>query len=144
MLYKGYVGSVELSENDGVFCGKVQGVQSLISYEGKSVQEFVDDFHKAVDDYLALCEAEGSEPAIAKDGDSMQLPYLEITQQVFCDHIEDEDFFLVYGNPVILRADSGTKLLCISYPMYERLVALAECGEELPPPLGRFLPKKSD
>ncbi len=47
-------------------------------------------------------------------------------------------------NPVILRADSGTKLLCISYPMYERLVALAERGEELPPPLGRFLPKKSD
>ena len=112
MLYKGYVGSVELSENDGVFCGKVQGVQSLISYEGKSVQEFVDDFHKAVDDYLALCEAEGSEPEIAKAGDGMQLPYLEITQQVFCDHIEDEDFFLVYGNPVILRADSGTKLLC--------------------------------
>jgi len=144
MLYKGYVGSVELSENDGVFCGKVQGVQSLISYEGKSVQEFVDDFHKAVDDYLALCEAEGSEPEIAKAGDSMQLPYLEITQQVFCDHIEDEDFFLVYGNPVILRADSGTKLLCISYPMYERLVALAERGEELPLPLGRFLPKKSD
>lgn len=64
MLYKGYVGSVELSENDGVFCGKVQGVQSLISYEGKSVQEFVDDFHKAVDDYLALCEAEGSEPEV--------------------------------------------------------------------------------
>lgn len=74
----------------------------------------------------------------------MLLPYLEITQQVFCDHIEDEDFFLVYGNPVILRADSGTKLLCISYPMYERLVALAERGEELSTPLGRFLPKKSD
>ncbi len=33
-------------------------------YEGKSVQEFVDDFHKAVDDYLALCEAEGSEPEV--------------------------------------------------------------------------------
>ena len=26
------------------------------------VQELVDDFHKAVDDYLAVCEAEGSEP----------------------------------------------------------------------------------
>lgn len=32
----------------------------------------------------------------------------------------------------------------MDYPMYERLVALAERGEELPPPLGRFLPKKSD
>ena len=62
MQYKGYVGSVEVSESDGVFCGKVKGIQSLISYEGRSVQELIDDFHKAVDDYLALCEAEGSEP----------------------------------------------------------------------------------
>jgi ABC-2 type transport system ATP-binding protein len=34
MEYKGYVGSVEFSENDGVFYGKVQGIRSLISYEG--------------------------------------------------------------------------------------------------------------
>ena len=62
MQYKGYVGSVEFSESDGVFFGKVQGIQSLISYEGRSVQELVDDFHRAVDDYLALCETEDSAP----------------------------------------------------------------------------------
>ena len=33
MTYKGYVGSVEFSDADGVFFGKVQGVRSLISYE---------------------------------------------------------------------------------------------------------------
>lgn len=31
MTYKGYVGSVEFSDADGVFFGKVQGVRSLIS-----------------------------------------------------------------------------------------------------------------
>ena len=34
MEYKGYVGSVEFSEPDGIFFGKVQGIRSLISYEG--------------------------------------------------------------------------------------------------------------
>ena len=33
--YKGYVGSVEFSEEDGTFYGKVMGMRSLISYEGE-------------------------------------------------------------------------------------------------------------
>lgn len=68
MQYKGYVGSVEFSENDCVFFGKVQGIRSLVSYEGTTAQELLDDFHGAVDDYLALCEEEGTEPETAYKG----------------------------------------------------------------------------
>ncbi|MCR4690686.1 MAG: type II toxin-antitoxin system HicB family antitoxin [Lachnospiraceae bacterium] len=68
MEYKGYAGSVEFSEPDGVFYGKVQGIRSLISYEGTNAKELVSDFHKAVDDYLALCESEGTSPEIAYKG----------------------------------------------------------------------------
>ena len=68
MEYKGYVGSVEFSENDGVFYGKVQGIRSLISYEGTNAKELVSDFHGAVDDYLILCEEEGTAPEIAYKG----------------------------------------------------------------------------
>ena len=50
MEYKGYVGSVEFSEKDGVFYGKVQGIRSLISYEGTTASGLVSDFHEAVDD----------------------------------------------------------------------------------------------
>ena len=49
-----------LSERDG----KVQGIRSLISYEGATIKELQDDFHGAVDDYLAPCEAEGDVPEI--------------------------------------------------------------------------------
>ena len=28
--YKGYIGSIEFSENDGIFLGKVQGFRSLM------------------------------------------------------------------------------------------------------------------
>ena len=57
--------------------------------------------------------------------------YPEITQQEFFDHIEEDDFFLVYGNPVVIRSDSGVKLLCIAFPMVERLMLAEGKAEEL-------------
>ena len=68
MEYKGYIGSVEFSERDELFYGKVQGIRSLISYEGSTAAELVADFHGAVDDYLTLCEEEGTKPEIAYKG----------------------------------------------------------------------------
>jgi predicted HicB family RNase H-like nuclease len=68
MEYKGYVGTVEFSESDGLFYGKVMGIRALISYEGTNAHELVEDFHGAVDDYLALCEAEGIQPEKAYKG----------------------------------------------------------------------------
>ena len=58
MEYKGYLGSVEYSENDHVFFGKVQGIRSLVSYDGATVAELENAFRAAVDDYLALCAEE--------------------------------------------------------------------------------------
>lgn len=58
MEYKGYVGSVEFSEEDALFFGKVLGVRALISYEGENAHDLVEDFHSAVDDYLELCATE--------------------------------------------------------------------------------------
>ena len=68
MEYKGYIGSVEFSEADGIFFGKVMGIRSLISYEGTNAKELVDDFHGAVDDYLELCKEQGKVPEKAYKG----------------------------------------------------------------------------
>ncbi len=68
MNYKGYVGSVEFSEADGVFYGKVMGIRALVSYEGTTAKELIEDFRNAVDDYLELCTAEGKEPEKAYKG----------------------------------------------------------------------------
>ena len=65
MNYKGYTGSVEFSEADGLFYGKVLGIRSLVSYEGGNVKELEDDFHGAVDDYIA-CSEEYSVPEAAE------------------------------------------------------------------------------
>ena len=56
MTYKGYVGSVEFSDADGVFFGKVQGVRSLISYEGETREALEVDIREAIDAYLELCQ----------------------------------------------------------------------------------------
>lgn len=68
MQYKGYIGSVEFSEEDGLFYGKVQGIRSLISYEGTNASELISDFHGAVDDYLALCNESGESPEVPYKG----------------------------------------------------------------------------
>jgi predicted HicB family RNase H-like nuclease len=62
MTYKGYIGSVNYSDKDQVFFGKIEGINGLVNFEGESVKELTEAFHEAVNDYLAYCEDEGVEP----------------------------------------------------------------------------------
>ncbi|RPI23577.1 MAG: toxin-antitoxin system HicB family antitoxin, partial [Acidobacteria bacterium] len=54
--YKDFIGSVRFSEEDGVFCGKIEGINDLVSFEGQTVEEIRQSFREAVDDYVDLCE----------------------------------------------------------------------------------------
>ena len=60
--YKGYIGSVEFSEQDRIFYGKVKWIHSLISYEGSSLKELSEDFRESIESYFVFCEAEDIEP----------------------------------------------------------------------------------
>lgn len=68
MKHKDYIGSVEFSESDGLFFGKVIGIRSLISYEGTTAKTLIKNFHEAVDDYLALCKEKNEVPERAYKG----------------------------------------------------------------------------
>ena len=59
MTYKGYVGTVEYSEEDNCLFGRIAGIRDIISYEGESVKELRAAFEEAVDDYLGYCAATG-------------------------------------------------------------------------------------
>ena len=59
LKYKGYIGSVRFSEPDGVFFGAIEGIDGLVNFEGSSIKELTDNFHKAVDDYVVFCEEQG-------------------------------------------------------------------------------------
>lgn len=68
MEYKGYVGSVEFAEERTCFFGSVLGISTLISYEGESAWKLITNFHAAIDDYLAQCKKEGTQPEVAYTG----------------------------------------------------------------------------
>lgn len=62
LIYKGYAGSIEYSREDDIFFGKVLGIRSLISYEGKTGKDLEKDFQEAVDFYLEDCTENKREP----------------------------------------------------------------------------------
>lgn len=61
--HKGYAGSVEFSEEDELLHGKLIGIRDAVTYEGKDVKSLTRSFRRAVDEYVAFCEAEGKNSA---------------------------------------------------------------------------------
>lgn len=61
LSYKGYIGSVEISEADNCLYGRVlqlpNGIE--ITYEGVTAEELRNDFIGAIDDYIAMCKEKG-------------------------------------------------------------------------------------
>lgn len=69
LKYKGYTGSVDYSEEDNCLYGKVLGMsKDTITYEGQDVNELRQDFEEAIDDYIAMCKAQGKEPRTPYSG----------------------------------------------------------------------------
>src|SRR5574337_1204187 len=62
LTYKGFIGAVHFSAEDKVFHGKIEGIDNLVTFEGKSVDELIKAFHGEVDDYVELCKKQGKEP----------------------------------------------------------------------------------
>ena len=60
--YKGYIGTAEISEEDGVFHGKLAFMRDLVTYESTTARGLAKAYREAVDDYLADCKTEGREP----------------------------------------------------------------------------------
>ena len=62
MNYNGYFGSVEFSDEDNIFHGRIIGINDRITYEGDSVKNLRQDFISAVNEYINVCAELGKEP----------------------------------------------------------------------------------
>ena len=60
--YKDFIGSVNYSDEDECFYGKIEGINDLVTFEGVSVKELKKAFKDAVEDYLELCKQLKKEP----------------------------------------------------------------------------------
>lgn len=71
MTYQGYTARIEFDERDGIFWGKVLGIKDSITFEGETVAQLKQDFHNAIDFYLADCAAIGKDPQKPASGKLM-------------------------------------------------------------------------
>ena len=62
LKYKDFIVSIRYSEEDEVFVGKIEGINSVVSFEGESVSELKEAFAEAAEDYLDFCKRKGIEP----------------------------------------------------------------------------------
>ena len=62
LQYKNFLGSVHFSSDDALFFGKIEGINDLVTFEGKTVDEIKKFFKEAVEDYLEICKKTGKEP----------------------------------------------------------------------------------
>lgn len=60
--YKGYFSKPEMSFEDGILYGKIEGINDLVTFEGETISQLREAFKEAVDDYLEYCEEVGKEP----------------------------------------------------------------------------------
>lgn len=62
MSHKGYIARIEFDDQDGIFFGRVAGIQDGVNFHGESVAELRAAFREAVDGYLDVCARTGKEP----------------------------------------------------------------------------------
>lgn len=60
--YKGYYAKVEFDAESLALFGKIEGINDLVTFECKDLASVEEEFHCAVDDYLAFCEEVGKKP----------------------------------------------------------------------------------
>jgi predicted HicB family RNase H-like nuclease len=59
MIYKGFEGSVEFSEDDNVYHGIILHIRGTVTYEADTLEELPKSFEEAVDDYIETCKEYG-------------------------------------------------------------------------------------
>ena len=60
--YKGYYTKIEYCAEDNTLYGKIEGIHDLVNFECENLYDVENEFHNAVDDYLAFCSDLGQEP----------------------------------------------------------------------------------
>lgn len=55
LKYKGFTSSVQFSADDGVFVGRVLGIDDIVVFHGQSVAELKKEFKGSIDFYLEVC-----------------------------------------------------------------------------------------
>jgi len=59
LKYNNFIATVKYSDEDEAFIGRIEGIDSVVSFEGQSVEELKSAFKEAVESYLDFCKRKG-------------------------------------------------------------------------------------
>jgi predicted HicB family RNase H-like nuclease len=106
--YKGYYGSIEYSKEDNCLYGMALGMpRDLISYEGNTASELMEDFKRAIDTYLEHCKQKGIKPRKSYNGAlNIRIPAA------------------IHGKIAMIAEDTGTSINAIIRDSIERRLGL--------------------
>lgn len=62
LKYKDYYASITFDPSADSFHGRVIGIRDVIDFYGRTPDELRDELKSSVEDYLAWCQEEGTEP----------------------------------------------------------------------------------
>ena len=62
MEYKGYHAIMEYDSDDNLLVGEVYGIEDVLNFHGRSIDEFREHFERCIDEYLEWCERIGQQP----------------------------------------------------------------------------------
>ncbi|HEX8164576.1 MAG TPA: type II toxin-antitoxin system HicB family antitoxin [Beijerinckiaceae bacterium] len=62
LAYKGHVARIAFDPEDMIFVGRLAGINDVVGFHARSVDELTAAFHDAVDDYIATCGRVGKAP----------------------------------------------------------------------------------
>ena len=60
--YKGYTGVFEFDPSIDAFHGRILGLQDVVTFQGRSLDELRREMAESVEDYLELCQEAGKKP----------------------------------------------------------------------------------
>ncbi|HWK44354.1 MAG TPA: type II toxin-antitoxin system HicB family antitoxin [Stellaceae bacterium] len=61
LSYGGFMARVEFDAEDGLFVGRIAGINDVVGFHADTVASLIETFHEAVDDYVMTCERLGRE-----------------------------------------------------------------------------------
>lgn len=62
LRYKDFIGSVHFGAEDDCFFGRIEGIDDLVTFEGRDIEGLKRSFREAVEDYIELCHKAGKPP----------------------------------------------------------------------------------
>jgi predicted HicB family RNase H-like nuclease len=130
--YGNYIAKMEVDEDEGILYGRVLNISAVVKFEGKTVEEAKQAFHRAVDAYIESCKRQGVEPEKPFSG---KLPFRttpEIHRDIYIAATRADKSINAWMEEVLSRAarqveETGSLVerqdVEISFAEYKRLLA---------------------